>query len=88
MCTHAGIKLQVIQQTDSYYVAIAKRRQLGIIALNLPAGVLLVTFDRSTHPNTALTAVQAACSSPVQSVHSSYNAAASAASSGLVGAAS
>jgi hypothetical protein len=58
----AGSKLQVIQQTDSYYVAISKQRQLGLIALNLPVGVLLVTFNRSTHPHTAFAAVSAACS--------------------------
>jgi hypothetical protein len=85
----AGIKLQVIQQTDSHYVAVSKGRQLGLIALNLPAGVLLVTFDRSTFPHTALTAVLAACSSPVPCARSSNSIAAFAASSsGLVRAAS
>lgn len=87
--TWHGIKLQVIQQTDSHYVAVSKGRQLGLIALNLPAGVLLVTFDRSTFPHTALTAVLAACSSPVPCARSSSSTAAFAASSsGLVGAAS
>lgn len=66
----AGLKLHVIQQTDSYYVAISKQRQLGLIAINLPLGVLLATFNRALHPAAALAAVQGA--SRTGPVHTQY----------------
>jgi len=56
----AGLKLHVIQQTDGHYLAISKQRQLGLIAINLPLGVLLATFNRALHPAAALAAVQGA----------------------------
>ncbi|WIA42774.1 hypothetical protein OEZ86_008714 [Tetradesmus obliquus] len=41
-----GSKLLVVHQTDSCFVAVSKQRQLGIVAVNLPSGVLLVSFSR------------------------------------------
>eukprot|EP00878_Enallax_costatus_P011427 GHUV01011930.1.p1 GENE.GHUV01011930.1~~GHUV01011930.1.p1 ORF type:complete len:139 (+),score=31.73 GHUV01011930.1:1518-1934(+) len=56
-----GTKLFVINQTDSYLVAISKQRRSGILAINLPSGVLLAAFDKAVQPTVALTAVQQAC---------------------------
>lgn len=57
----AGSKLLVVQQTDSCFVAVSKQRQLGIVAVNLPSGVLLASFSRPVLPTAALTEVQASC---------------------------
>jgi hypothetical protein len=57
----AGSKLLVVHQTDSCFVAVSKQRQLGIVAVNLPSGVLLTSFSRPVLPNTALAEVQASC---------------------------
>jgi hypothetical protein len=57
----AGTKLLVVHQTDSCFVAVSKQRQLGIVAVNLPAGVLLASFSRPVLPTAALSEVQASC---------------------------
>uniref|UniRef100_A0A383W4B8 Profilin n=1 Tax=Tetradesmus obliquus TaxID=3088 RepID=A0A383W4B8_TETOB len=56
-----GSKLLVVHQTDSCFVAVSKQRQLGIVAVNLPSGVLLASFSRPVLPTAALTEVQASC---------------------------
>jgi hypothetical protein len=44
--TSAGHRLQVVHRTSSSWYALGPRRELGIAALQIPLGVLLVTFGR------------------------------------------
>jgi hypothetical protein len=55
----AGTKLIVLHQTDSWYLAVSSRKKLCLAALNLPSGVLLVSFDRGI-PTVVLSAIHQA----------------------------
>eukprot|EP00775_Hariotina_reticulata_P001752 gene1752-2092_t len=54
-----GTKLIVLHQTDSWYLAVSSRKRLCLAAINLPSGVLLVSFERGI-PTVVLSAIHQA----------------------------
>ncbi|KAG1675275.1 hypothetical protein FOA52_016307 [Chlamydomonas sp. UWO 241] len=55
-----GEHLQVVHRTPSSVFALGPRRELGVGAVQLSLGVLIVTFGRSTRLQQAVSCVEAA----------------------------
>lgn len=56
-----GHKLLVFHQTSGGFFALSRGREVGLGACQLAAGILLVTFNRSTLPAVAVAEVERAC---------------------------